>query len=260
VKILSPAVLVLLFVPAQGHPASVAEEYEIPTAIVQSRQTAPIWNTSAEIDGGLPEGKSVSPRGNAQLRSESGPETDEGSPEKNPGSEVKPGAHADEVLKLKREIIELQNKGKLGFRKVILCSKVDGYGRYSPLNPGQRVSRLVLYFEPANVGTLISGDRYIIDCSIDLFIFQGKGKPIRGKKNIHKINRVSRSPVLDLFFVVRVNLKKPVGGSLVLKTVLNDNIKNQSSSITHKLNLKGKKKPRLEQVRAASAPGWQPYR
>lgn len=40
---------------------------------------------------------------------------------------------ADEILKLKEKIIELQNKGELGFRNFNLCSNILGFGSYVPL-------------------------------------------------------------------------------------------------------------------------------
>lgn len=154
----------------------------------------------------------------------------------------------DEILVLKKRIIELQNKGKLGFRKLVVCTKVDGYGIYSPMEPGKPSRRMVLYFEPANVSTLVTSDRYIIDCSVDLIAFDGSGKPVTGKKGVLKINRVSRSPVLDLFFRINLNLKKPPKKDLIIKTVLHDNIKNQSTSATYRINVKRKGKKDLNKV------------
>jgi hypothetical protein len=106
----------------------------------------------------------------------------------------------DEVQALKQRIIELQNKGKLGFRKIVRCRSVEGFGAYSPLEPGQPVSKIVFYCEPSNVNTMISGDRYVIDCAVDAFLMDSTGRLLIGKENIVKINRVSRSPVMDLYF------------------------------------------------------------
>ena len=143
----------------------------------------------------------------------------------------------DEVRVLKERIIDVQNKGKLGFRKLVPCSAVDGFGTYSPLEPGQPLSKLVFYCEPANVSTLLSGDRYIIDCTVDFFLMDPSGKVLLGKEGVLKINRVSRSPILDLYFKVEMNLKKPLQRSMVLKIVLHDKIKNQSISATHRINV-----------------------
>lgn len=172
----------------------------------------------------------------------------ESSPEKGPEvpepPKESPVAQPDEVQSLKEHIIDLQNKGKLGFRKVLLCSSVEGYGQYSPVTEGGPTRQLALYFEPANVSTLVSADRYVIDCTVDQFAYDASGKMIFGKSNIMKIYRVSRSPVLDLYFHIGVGMKKPVQGTLILKTVLRDNIKNQTATAVNRVNIQsGPKKP-----------------
>lgn len=154
----------------------------------------------------------------------------------------------DEVTRLKERIIELQNRGKLGFRKVIACSSVERFGVYSPLKPGTPISRLVLYFEPSNYSTLVTGDRHIIDCDVDLFVFNEEGRLIVGKKGILKIKRISRSPILDLYYKIRVDLKKRPKGDIVIKTVLRDNIKNDSVSASYRINVKSGKKKFLDGV------------
>jgi hypothetical protein len=154
----------------------------------------------------------------------------------------------DEVTRLKEQIVEAQNRGKLGFRKVVACSSVERFGVYSPLQPGAPISRLVLYFEPSNYSTLVTGDRHIIDCSVDLFVFNDKGKLIVGKKGILKMRRISRSPILDLFYKIRVDLKKSLRGDIVIKTVLHDNIKNDSVSANYRINVKSGKDRFLDGV------------
>jgi len=145
----------------------------------------------------------------------------------------------DEAQALKQKIIELQNKGKLGFRKIVLCRSVEGFGVYSPLDPGQPVSKIVFYCEPSNVSTMLSGERYVIDCAVDAFLMDSSGRPLLGKENMLKINRVSRSPVMDLFFKVEINFQKLPARKLIAKIVLHDKIKNQSVTVTQKINLEG---------------------
>jgi hypothetical protein len=153
-----------------------------------------------------------------------------------------------EIRRLKEQIIELQNKGKLGLRKVVLCSSVEGYGVYSPIEPGQPNPKVYLYFEPENVSTLVTGDRYIIDLSVDLFLYDATGKLIAGKETIFRINRVSRSPIFDVFYKVELNLKKPGGQGALLKTVLHDKIKNGSVSSTYRINVDSTGKKPLEPI------------
>ena len=165
-----------------------------------------------------------------------------------PTATDKTGAEPDQVSLLKKQIIETQNNSKLGFRKVVLCSRVEGFGMYWPLNPEQPASSLVLYFEPSNVSTMVSGDRYVIDCTVDLVATDSTGKVVFGQNGILKINRVSRSPILDLFFNVKLALKKPPKETLTLATVFHDKIKNQSITIKYKLNFKSGDKAKLEGI------------
>jgi hypothetical protein len=148
-----------------------------------------------------------------------------------------PTKETSEIQKLKEKIIELQNKGKLGFSKVVLCNSIEGFGLYSPFEPGQPLSRILLYFEPSNVSTLVSEGRFIVDLAVDVFLVDTGGKVIGGKQNMLKINKVSRSPILDLFYKLEMNIKKPLKREILMKTVLHDRIKNQSTSMTYKVNM-----------------------
>lgn len=154
------------------------------------------------------------------------------------------GAKTDEIQALKNRIVELQNGGKLGFRKVVACSSVEGFGVYSPVAPAQSLSKVVFYYEPSNVSTLVTGDRYIVDCSVDLSILDQSGKKLGGGENVARINRVSRSPILDLYFKIEIDLKKTSPGGVTVVTVLRDKIKNQSATTAAKIEGEGKgKKP-----------------
>jgi len=154
----------------------------------------------------------------------------------------------DDIQAFKERIIESQNKGRLGFRKVVLCSSVEGFGIYSPPQPGQAASRILLYFEPSNFSTLVSEGRYIVDLAVDLSIFDAAGKLIGGKEGVLKINRVSRSPVIDLYYKMDINLKKPLKQHIVVTTTLHDRIKNQSVSASYKVNVHSATNKMLDQI------------
>lgn len=153
----------------------------------------------------------------------------------------------DEVEQLKLSILDHQNKGKLGFRKVVACSSAEGFGLYSPLESGQPLSNLILYFEPANVSTLISADRYVTDCSVDVLVVDATGKPLGGKPGL-KISRVSRSPAIDLWGKFGVNLGKVVNKNLIIKIVLHDKIKNQSVTASYRINTDSPGKKLLDPI------------
>lgn len=154
----------------------------------------------------------------------------------------------DEVWMLKKKIIELQNKGKLGFRKVVPCSSVERYGVYSPMDSGVSSPNFVLYVEPLNYSTMVTQDRYIVDCSVDLILADPTGKVLGGKKGILSINRISRSPILDLFYKIQINARKPLKQGFIIRTVLHDKIKNQSVGASFKVNVHPGGKSVLDQI------------
>ncbi|MDD3472635.1 MAG: hypothetical protein PHS86_07625, partial [Syntrophaceae bacterium] len=142
-----------------------------------------------------------------------------------------------------------QNKSELGFNKIVVCKSVEGFGVYAPLDSSQPSNKMIFYIEPSNYSTLRSEDRYIIDCSVDFQILDASGKPVLLKENASRINRVSRSPILDLYFKIELVLKAPKKpGSLILRIVLNDKIKNKSAGANLRLDMEGRKTRSEEQI------------
>ncbi len=124
---------------------------------------------------------------------------------------------------------------------------MEGFGIYSPLDPGQPLSKLILYVEPENVSTLVSNDRYVLDCTVSFGIVDSAGKALVGAKNL-KFNKVSRSPILDLHYKIELEPKKLGPGQLTLKMVLQDKIKNQSISLIKKFSLQSVKQKLKEGI------------
>jgi hypothetical protein len=146
---------------------------------------------------------------------------------------------SDEVAVLKERIIELRNKGKLGFRKIVPCKSVESFGAYSPIEAGSPVRHITIYVEPENVSTLVSDGKYIINCSVEILLIGPDGKVRAGKKGA--INRVSRSPVIDIYFKFQIKPTKLQPAPMAIKLVLRDRIKEQTASFTLRLNQKSKK-------------------
>jgi hypothetical protein len=119
---------------------------------------------------------------------------------------------------------------------------------YSPLTPGQSAPRIVLYCEPSNVCALLSGDRHVIDCTVDAVLLDPTGKPLLGKQNVVKMSRTSPSPVMDLYFKIEINLQKLPARQVIAKIVLHDKIKNQSVTATQRLNVQGESKKGLGDI------------
>lgn len=230
-----PVMLILLLAAGSEH-ATGSQLGQLDAPVVVASTTSGSEKDKTHSDSAQPE---AAGRDAQDIRAPASPGGSE------PQSREKETADAripDEIDQLRQQILTLQNKGKLGFRKVVACSAAEGFGNYSPIQPGQPVSKVVMYFEPANVSTLISDGRYIIDCTVDLLVYDLSGKPLGGKEGVGKINRVSRSPVLDLFFKIEMPFKKPLSGGILVKTVLHDKIKNQSATSTQRVNFEPKGK------------------
>jgi hypothetical protein len=74
------------------------------------------------------------------------------------------------------------------------------------------------------------------------------GKPLLGRENVVKINRVSRSPMMDLYFKIEVNAQKMAAKTFIVKIVLHDKIKNQSITATRRINVEGAVKKGLGNI------------
>jgi hypothetical protein len=168
------------------------------------------------------------------------------SPEVAPDAKPFEAPPTSEVMQLKSKIIDLQNKGKLGFQKILACGRVDGYGVYSALTGP--LDNVTLYAEPANVSTLVSDGRYVIKCSVDLAVIDHQGKVVAAKKNIVEINKVTQSPLLDVYVAIPIKVRKDHKDSVSFQLVLHDHIKNQTARATYRFNIKKKDKTRIDGV------------
>lgn len=119
---------------------------------------------------------------------------------------------------------------------------------YSPMETGGNAPNLMLYVEPSNYSTMVTQDRYIIDCSVDLILIDLAGKVLGGKKGVLRINKISRSPILDLFYKIQVNAKKPPKQGFIIRTVLHDKIKNQSAGTSFRINIQSGGKSGLDPI------------
>lgn len=112
-----------------------------------------------------------------------------------------PPVLGDEILDLKEKIIDLQNKGILGFQNFTLCSKIFGFGSYVPLEQPvvDKNGSLLVYYEPSNVYTSRKEGLYEIWYTQDMVLLDGKGEVVQEWKDILEFHYTTRKPVLDLF-------------------------------------------------------------
>lgn len=127
-----------------------------------------------------------------------------------------PAQDAEAVLKLKNQIIDLQNKGTLAFKDFTLCAKVLGFGSYVPLEqPAVRQSaELLVYYEPVNVFTNRVKGQFEIWYTQDIVL-----------QKLLSFRYTSRSPVFDLYATNSLDLGDLPPGKYTYQAVLRDKLK-----------------------------------
>ena len=89
-------------------------------------------------------------------------------------------AQEDEILNLKEKIIDLQNKGKLGFTNFTICSKIMGFASCVSLPEPvlDKNGTLLIYYEPINVFTNRKDELYEIWYTQDMTILKENGEVV----------------------------------------------------------------------------------
>jgi hypothetical protein len=138
-----------------------------------------------------------------------------------------PAQDQDAVLKLKNQVIDLQNKGTLGFREFTLCSNILGYGSFVPLEKPQVPpgAELQVYYEPVNVFTNRVKGQYEIWYTQDIVLTTDKGAVLYEQEELLNFRYSSRSPVFDLYATNSLSLGELGPGRYVYKVVLRDKLK-----------------------------------
>jgi hypothetical protein len=136
---------------------------------------------------------------------------------------------AEDILKLKEKIIELQNKGELGFRNFAICSNIMGFGSYVPAAAPTFKSgdQIQFYYEPVNVFTGRRESLYEIWYTQDMIVADAKGNVLMEKVDAMDFHYTSKSPVLDLFVTGSLDLTSVPPGKYQYKAVLKDKLRNK---------------------------------
>ena len=137
----------------------------------------------------------------------------------------------DQVLALKNQIIDIQNKGRLGFSELVLCSKVMGFGSYVPLEKPvlKKGAELLVYYQPLNVFTNRVKGQYEIWYTQDIAILSPAGETLFEQKGFLEFHYFSRTPVFDLFATNTLDITDVPAGSYVYLAVLRDKLKDASA-------------------------------
>jgi len=139
---------------------------------------------------------------------------------------VTPVFAQDSIVRLKEEIIDLQNRGDLGFRNLVLCSEVVSFGRYAPY-PSTQVeagSSVHFYYLPETLSTERSEGLYILEFTQDLLLESTDGTVLIDAPELLEFRYESASPVLDVFAHNTLNLQGLEAGRYVLIMVMHDKL------------------------------------
>jgi hypothetical protein len=141
-------------------------------------------------------------------------------------------AQDNEILKLKERIIEIQNKGDLGFRNFAYCSSIVAFGSYAPL-PGPALDKngeLLVYYEPVNVFTAKKEEIYEIWYTQDMVLLDEQGKVLQEWPNALDFHYTTRTPVMDLWAQNNITLGGQVpAGKYKFKAVLKDKLSGRTA-------------------------------
>lgn len=146
------------------------------------------------------------------------------------GQNVLAGEVAD-VLKLKRQIIEIQNKGTLGIQEFTLCNKILNYASYYPLdgNVVKKGSKLKVYYEPFSWFTSTKEERYEFWLTQDIRIESSTGEVLFAQGDLLDLHYNTRKPILDVYVTNNFDLGEMPQGKYRYIVVLHDKISGQKA-------------------------------
>jgi len=142
-------------------------------------------------------------------------------------------AQEDEILALKEKIIDLQNKGKLGFTNFALCSKIMGFASYVPLQESviDKSDTLLIYYEPINIFTNRKDALYEIWYTQDMTLLKESGEIVSHWKDILTFHYTTKRPVMDLFAQNSIDLKGQLpAGKYKFKATLKDKLTEKTAT------------------------------
>ena len=141
-------------------------------------------------------------------------------------------AQEDEILSLKEKIIDLQNKGTLGYTNFTLCSKIMGFASYVPL-PEPVIDKngtLLVYYEPVNVYTNKRDGLYEIWYTQDMTLLKENGEVVSHWTDILTSHYTTKKPVMDLFAQNSIELKGQLpSGKYKFKATLKDKLSEKTA-------------------------------
>jgi hypothetical protein len=138
-------------------------------------------------------------------------------------------------------VIELQNKGELGFRNFTFCSKIMGFASYVPLENSviDKNAELLAYYEPINIFTNKNQGMYEIWFTQDMIVLDAKGGVIQEWKDIMVFHQSTRLPALDVYAQNNITLGGQLPpGKYIFKSVLKDKLSDKTATKTVEFQVK----------------------
>lgn len=138
-----------------------------------------------------------------------------------------------DVLKLKEQIIELQNNGNLGFQTFLLCSSIFTFASYVPLSEPiiGRTGTLLVYYEPLNIFTKKEDGIYEIWYTQDMILLNQDETVISEWPDILEFHHRTNTPVMDVFAQNSLDFDGSIPpGKYKFKAVLKDKLRGESVS------------------------------
>jgi hypothetical protein len=139
---------------------------------------------------------------------------------------------SEEILKLKERIIEIQNKGELGFRNFGFCSKINGFSSYVPLenNVVDKAGQLLVYYEPQNVFTAKKAGLYEVWYTQDMALLRASGETLQEWPDVLDFHYTTKTPVMDLFAQNSLDLSGQLAaGTYKFRAVLKDKLSGRTA-------------------------------
>lgn len=141
-------------------------------------------------------------------------------------------AQESDILKLKEKIVEIQNKGELGFRNFAFCSTIVGFGSYVPFSSPvlDKSGELLVYYEPVNVFTSKKEGLYEIWYTQDMVLLDEKEQVLQEWPNALDFHYTTRTPVMDLWAQNNITLGGQIpAGKYKFKAVLKDKLSGRTA-------------------------------
>lgn len=131
------------------------------------------------------------------------------------------------VASLRQRIVELQNKGTLGVRSLVMCRSVATYGQYVR-NEGRQAAAgatVWFYYEPENIYTQRDKDTYRVWYTQDIVVLGKDGKELLRSNDVVSFTHFGYSPVLDLYATNELDLGELAPGEYRYRVILHDKLR-----------------------------------